>query len=46
MNDLLVHGLMSDHMILFEHLLKTLILHGLKLSSKMSVAHETLGIPR
>ena len=34
MNDLLVHGLMSDHMILFEHLLKTLILHGLKLSSR------------
>ena len=32
MHDLLIHGLKSDHMILFEHLLKTLILHGLKLS--------------
>ena len=32
MNKLLVHGLKSDHMILFEHLLKTLILHGLELS--------------
>ena len=32
MDDLLLHGLKSDHMILFEHLLKTLILHGLKFS--------------
>ena len=34
MDDLLLHGLKSDHMILFEHLLKTLILHGLKLSPR------------
>ena len=47
MDDLLLHGLKSDHMILFEHLLKTLILHGLKLSpQKMSVVHEALAIPR
>ena len=32
MDDLLLHGLKSDHMALFEHLLKSLILHGLKLS--------------
>ena len=34
MDDLLVHGLKSDHMILFEHLLKTLLLHGLKFSPR------------
>ena len=33
-DDLLLHGLKSDHMILFEHLLKILILHGLKLSPR------------
>ena len=31
MDDLLLRGLKSDHMVLFEHLLKSLILHGLKL---------------
>ena len=31
MDDLLLHGLKSDHMVLFEHFLKSLILHGLKL---------------
>ena len=30
----MLHGLKSDHMVLFEHLLKALILHGLKLSSR------------
>ena len=30
----IVDDLKSDHMILFEHLLKTLILHGLKLSPR------------
>ena len=34
MDDLLLHGLKSDHMALFEHLLKSLILHGLKLSPR------------
>ena len=34
MDDLLIHGLKSDHMILFEHFLKILILHGLKFSPR------------
>ena len=32
MGDLMLHGLKSDHMILFEQLLIALISHGLKLS--------------
>ena len=31
MDDLMLHGLKSDHMVLFEQLLVTLIAHGLKL---------------
>ena len=45
----IVDDLKSDHMAPYEHLLKNLILHGLKLSphpQKMSVVHEALGIPR
>ena len=34
MDDLSLHGLKSDHMVIFEHLLKSLILHGLKLSPR------------
>ena len=34
MDDFLLHGLKSDHMVLFEYLLKPLILHGLKLSPR------------
>ena len=33
MDDLMLHGLKSDHMVLFEQLLVALISHGLKLSS-------------
>ena len=32
MDDLMLHGLKSQHMALFEHLLTSLISHGLKLS--------------
>ena len=34
MDDLMLHGLKSDHMILFDQLLITLISHGLKLSPR------------
>ena len=34
MDDLMLHGLKSDHMILFEQLLIVLISHGLKLSPR------------
>ena len=34
MDDHLLHSLKSDHMVLFEHLLKALITHGLKLSPR------------
>ena len=45
----IVDDLKSDHMAPYEHLLKNLILHGLKLHpppQKMSVLHEELGILR
>ena len=35
MDDHLPHSLKSDHMVLFEHLLKVLITHGLKLSPRI-----------
>ena len=34
MDDLLLHGLKTNHMKHFEHILKTLISHGLKLSPR------------
>ena len=34
MDDLMLHGLRSNHMALFEHLLESLILHSLKLSPR------------
>ena len=34
MDDLLLHGLKSDHMLLFENLLIALVAHGLKLSPR------------
>ena len=34
MDDLMLHGLKSDHMVLFEQLLVTIISHGLKLSPR------------
>ena len=34
MDDLMLHGLKSEHMILFKNLLKSLIVHGLKLSPR------------
>ena len=34
MDNLMLHGLKSQHMALFEHLLTSLILHGLKLSPR------------
>ena len=34
MDDLMLHGLKSDHLNLFEQLLVALISHGLKLSSR------------
>ena len=34
MDDLLMHGLKSDHMLLFENLLIALVAHGLKLSPR------------
>ena len=34
MDDLMLHGLKSQHMTLFENLLKSLISHGLKLSPR------------
>ena len=46
MDDLMLHGLKSQHMALFEHLLTSLISHGLKLSSqKVPTFHETPCIP-
>ena len=46
MDDLMLHGLKTDHMQLFKQLLISLILAWLEtLSQKMSAFHETLGIP-
>ena len=42
MDDLMLHGLKSQHMALFEHLLTSLISHGLKLPpQKVPTFHET-----
>ena len=48
MDDLMLHGLKSNHMVLFEQLLIALISHGLKLPppQKMSVVYETSCISR
>ena len=39
MDDLMLHGLKSQHMALFEHLLTSLISHGLKLSPQLFMKH-------
>ena len=46
MDDLLLHGLKSDHMLLSENLLIALVAHGLKLTQKMSIIHEKFGMSR